>query len=96
MKMHYDWKMWQEIGWAILIAVAAYLAMNIGNVKSDEWGDWNKVWVSLGVGAVRAALGALVASAGHLRRHPGTDLPPGGSELPERFAHKDHTDFRDL
>jgi hypothetical protein len=94
-EMHYDWK-WQELGWAIAVAVAAYLAQNVGSVNPDDWTDPRKLWVSLGVGAVRAALGALVAFAGHRRRHPGTEIPPGGSELPERFAHKDHTDFRDV
>lgn len=84
MKLHYDFRWVQELGWAILIAIAAYLVQNL---EGANWTSAATIWSSIGIGAARAALGALVAFAGHRKRHPGNDIPPGGSELPERFAH---------
>lgn len=85
--VHYDFKWLPELAWAVTVAVAAYLAMTIGTVNAEDWGKWDRLWVSLGVGAVRAALGALVSYAGHRRRHEGTDIPPGGPVMPETLAH---------
>lgn len=82
---HYHWKAAQEGAWAVLVAVCAYLAQNIGSVNPDDWADWRKLWIALGVGAVRAALGAIVAFAGHRARpHRGTDIPPA-DPVPPRW-----------
>ena len=55
----YEFKIWQEAGWAALYAVGVYVLEVLANFELAT--DWRAWLGALAVGAIRAAAGAALA-----------------------------------
>lgn len=58
----YDFKFWQEVGWAVVTAVAIAVAQIASETDFTAIQDWN-TWLLMGVGAMVRAAGAAVLIA---------------------------------
>lgn len=76
----YDYEWINELVWSIITTACAYL---IQVLDAADWTDAGTIWRSIGIGLVRAVLGAVLAFLSHRQRHPGGDLSTGGSGVPE-------------
>jgi hypothetical protein len=60
--MHYTYKFWQELGWAVFVALVTFLATQLLNFDAAAVTDW-RVWgIAIASGGVRAIAAAVVAA----------------------------------
>lgn len=63
--MNYEFRLWEELGWAVGIAVLTVLATSLAFDTAPE--DWETWGVSVGIGIARAAIGAALTVARQAR-----------------------------
>lgn len=59
--MKYEWKFWEELGWAVLVAVVVTLATAFVQFEPSEIADWKSWVVGLIGGVIRASAAVLLA-----------------------------------
>lgn len=87
--MHYVFKWGPESVWVVLTAVMTY-AMTLTVTDFTDITDWRKFAVSIGVGLMRAVLGAMLATGtGGFR--PQTPTGPQQPTIDEQVGVNPHT-----
>jgi hypothetical protein len=84
----YKFQLGPEFTWALLTAVSAYLLQVTASVDFAAVGEWRPVLISIGVGLLRAVLGAIISmmttpKPGTVTVEPGTiTVTPGATTEP--------------